>query len=154
MAESVTGGDLYRLWRVSDVHLPRIADVFYDANRLLGGAAGGSDAFRANAPAYPGASVMTSTIGAAWQELRNELQLTMAQVGDTVLDAARGVRTAALVYNEADLANADDLLKTDSIGGKLGDYLSRTVNHDPADTPSNPPLPGSDEYYGTPDRTP
>jgi hypothetical protein len=139
---------------VSDVHLPRIADVFYDANRVLGGAAGGSDAFRVNAPAYPGASVMTSTIGAAWQELRSELQLTMAQVGDTVLDAARGVRLAALVYNETDLANADDLLKTDTIGGKLGDYLSRAINHDPADAPSNPPLSGSNEYYGTPDRTP
>ncbi|BBH70720.1 hypothetical protein ACTI_74050 [Actinoplanes sp. OR16] len=154
MAENVTGGDLYRLWRVSDVHLPRVADVFYDANRLLGGAAGGSDAFRVNAYAYPGASVMTSAIGAAWQELRGELQLTMAQVGDTVLDAARGVRTAALVYNETDIDNAGELLKVDGIGGKLGDYLSRRINHDPGDVASNPPSPGSGEDYGIPDRTP
>ncbi|WP_430786193.1 hypothetical protein [Actinoplanes sp. G11-F43] len=154
MTENVTGGDLYRLWRVSDVHLPRIADVFYDANRLLGEAAGGSDAFRANTPAYPGASVMISTAGLAWQELRGELQLMMALVGDTVLEAARGVRTAALVYNETDLANADDLIEIGTVEGMLGDHLRQAINHDPADVPSNPPSPGAEDHYGTPDRTP
>ncbi|MEU8238263.1 hypothetical protein AB0C07_08465 [Actinoplanes missouriensis] len=154
MAENVTGGDLYRLWRVSDVHLPRVADVFYDANRLLGGASGGADAFRVNAPAYPGSSFMTSSIGGAWQELRTELQLLMAQVGDTVLDGARGVRTAALVFNETDVSNAEDLLIVDAVGGPLGDYLRQPANHDPADVASHPPAAGSEDHFGTPDRTP
>jgi len=36
--DKIMGGDLYRLWRVSDVHLPRVTDVFYDANRKINGA--------------------------------------------------------------------------------------------------------------------
>lgn len=38
-AEDVTG-DLYALWRVSEALLPRVADLYYDTNRLVAGADG------------------------------------------------------------------------------------------------------------------
>ncbi|AEV81878.1 hypothetical protein ACWT_0864 [Actinoplanes sp. SE50] len=140
MAGEVTGGDLFHLWRVSEVHLPRIADVFYDANRLLGGSTGGGDSFRVNGPAYPGSSVMISGIGAAWEDLRSEMQLMMEQVGTTVLDAAQGVRNATQAYIDVDNENAN----------LLRDYLNDPDNVDRADAASNPPVPGSDEDPGKP----
>ena len=146
MADKILGGDLYHLWRVSDVHLPRIADVYYDANRILSGAkasgAGGqdTDAFRESAPAYPGATAMTSPVAAAWAELRDELQRMHAQIGETVLDAADAVRRAIETYVEADLVSAD----------ALAVYMADPANHDPADAASNPPAEGADDHPGRP----
>jgi hypothetical protein len=139
MAGEVTGGDLFHLWRVSEVHLPRIADVFYDANRLLGGSEGGGGSFRVNGPAYPGSSAMTSSIGAAWEDLRSEMQSMMEQVGTTVLEAAQGVRNATQAYLDVDAENAN----------LLRDYLDDPANLDRTDAASNPPAPGSDEDPGT-----
>jgi len=142
MVENVTGGDLYRLWRVSEVHLPRVADVFYDANRLLGGAGRDSgDSFRDNTAVYPGSSFMTSSVGAAWEGVRGEMQAMMAQLGTTVLDAAEGVRAATQAYLEA-----DDRARA----GLLSSYLNDPLNHDPADVASNPPAAGADDHPGTP----
>ncbi|WP_430782559.1 hypothetical protein [Actinoplanes sp. G11-F43] len=140
MAGEVTGGDLFRLWRVAEVHLPRVADVFLDANRLLGGSTGGSDEFRISGPAYPGSSVMASAVGAAWENMRAELQAMTEQIGVTVLDAAQGVRNATQAYIDIDAANAD----------LLREYLDDPNNLDRASAASNPPLPGSDEDPGTP----
>jgi hypothetical protein len=141
----VVGGDLYHLWRVSEVHLPRIADVFYDATRLIGGGrtSGGEtdmDAFRAQAAAYPGAAAMSSSIGAAWESVRDEMQRGFAQVGDTILDAAQGVRKATAVYLHTDAANAD-LLKR---------YLADPRKHDSKNPAANPPVPGADDSPGRP----
>ncbi|GIE74138.1 hypothetical protein Aph02nite_00880 [Actinoplanes philippinensis] len=140
MAAEVTGGDLFRLWRVSEVHLPRVADVFYDANRLLGGSRGGAGTFRAGAPAHPGSSVMTSAIGGAWEVMRAELQAMTEHVGTTVLDAAQGVRNATQAYLDMDIANAD----------LLREHLADPRNLDTADPASNPPLAGSGEDPGAP----
>ena len=154
MALKVTGGSLYHLWRVSDVHLPRIADVYYDANRLVNGGkvtstgySGGpsttsndTDAFRDNTPAYPGASVMSSSVGAAWSSLRDELQTMYAEIGSTILTAADGVRQATKDFVDADMANKDDLQK----------YLSDPKNHNANDVGSNPPLATADDYPGEP----
>ncbi|MBN1173291.1 MAG: hypothetical protein JXA67_14045 [Micromonosporaceae bacterium] len=157
MPDEITGGDLYYLWRVSDVHLPRIADAYFDATRLIAGAAstsvagsqsssGGptashdSDAFRAGSPAYPGASIMTSRVGAAWAGLRDDLQSMYAQVGGVILAGAEGVRKATQGFVDADTANAD----------KLNAYKNDPANHDPQAPASNPPIPGSEEDPGTP----
>lgn len=36
MGTEVTGGDLLTLWKVSQVYLPRIADVFGTTSQMLG----------------------------------------------------------------------------------------------------------------------
>lgn len=126
MTETVTGGDLYSLWRVSDVHLPRIADVYYDANRELARAA------------YSGAE-MTESVGAAWMELCDELQVMYAQVGTTILVAADGLRKATRAFVDADMASADALEK----------YRSDPTNH-PTGRESNPPAKGDDDHPGQP----
>jgi len=141
MVENVTGGDLYHLWRVSEVNLPRVADVFYDANRLLGGPGkNAGDSFRENTSIYPGSSFLTSSVGAAWEGVRAEMQTMMAQIGTTILDAAQGVRAATQAYLDVDRANAD----------LLNVYLHDPLNHDPADIASNPPAPGADDNPGAP----
>jgi len=141
----VTGGDLYHLWRISDVHLPRIADAFYDATRILAagrrtGTETDADAFRADTQVAPVAGGMASSIAWAWGELRDEVQQGFAQVGETILEAAIGVRQATEIYLNADAANAD-LLKV---------YLADPRNHDPNNPDSNPPVPGSEQDPGRP----
>jgi hypothetical protein len=137
----IVGGDLYHLWRVSEVHLPRIADVYYDSTRIIGGAkTGDGGGFRANTSAYPGSSAMTSSVGAAWAELRDELQRMYAQVGGAVLAAAEGVRQATQAYVAADMASANALQQ----------FLADPNNHDPNSEASNPPKPGADDHPGEP----
>jgi len=144
MAE-IVGGDLYSLWRVSDVLLPRVADVYYDAARAIAAAADGDgDAFASNRPAGPGGALMTSAGGAAWAALRDELQRMYVQIGTTVLHAGEALRRARQAYIDADLANAD----------ALDAYRSNPINHDPTNRASNPPLPGDDDYPGEPPALP
>lgn len=140
MTEEVTGGDLYVFWRLSQVHLPRIADVFYDANRMLGGNAGTTGAFRANDAAYPGAAVMTSSIAAAWDDVRVEMQAMMEQIGTTIIDAADGLLKAAHAFDEVDRVN----------GSLLGRYMDDVDNHDPNDSASNAPAPYAGDNPGRP----
>ncbi len=124
------------------MHLPRIADVYYDAGRIVSGAKGNdAEGFRASMPAYPGAaSAMSSPVGAAWAELRDELQRMYAQVGETILTAAEGIRTATQAYVDADMASADALSR----------YLADSTNHNPNDPASNPPAEGADDNPGEP----
>jgi|GEM_PF-1486385 hypothetical protein len=137
----IMGGDLYHLWRVSDVHLPRIADVYYDASRALGGATGvDAGAFRANTPSGPGGSIMTSSTGAAWAALRDEMQRMYQEIGGTILDASAALRRAQQAYVEADMASAD----------ALSNYLNDPNMHDPNDPLSNPPVEGADDHPGEP----
>ncbi|WP_341716750.1 hypothetical protein QQG74_22585 [Micromonospora sp. FIMYZ51] len=144
MMAEVVGGDLYRLWRVSEVHLPRIADVYYDAARTVAGARGSgsssdADAFRDSTPVYPGSSVLSSPVGAAWAQLRNELQHMYTQIGDTVQLAGDGIRDATQAYLDTDQVNADAL--------RL--YLNDPRNHNLDDPASNPPAVGDDDHPGT-----
>lgn len=156
MAEQILGGDLYHLWRVAEVHLPRIADVYYDGTQILNGGKSSSappqgaqppvvtrdtDAFRESTPAYPGAAAaMASPVGAAWTALRDEIQRMYAQIGDTVLAGSEGVRRAMEAYVAADMASAD----------ALSQYMSDLSNHDPNSPASNPPQPGDEDYPGDP----
>lgn len=140
----VTGGDLYKLWRVSQVNLPRVADVFYDATRSLGGAADGNDegGFRENEAAYPGATTaMTSTIGNAWAKARDEFQQVLVDVGGSVMKAAQGVSNATQLFVDTDQVGADALQV----------YLDDPAKHDKGDEASNPPAEGADDNPGEPD---
>lgn len=145
MAVPITGGDLWHLWRVAAVHLPRVADVFYDASRLAGG--GGSDGsdsggFRDNAPAYPGATyAMTSTVAAAWSGVAGEMQSMFTDIGTTIVDAAAGVNSAIKTFIDTDCVSDDELQK----------FLADTNKHDPDNPLSNPPVPGDDDYPVAPE---
>lgn len=138
----ITGGDLYHLWLVADVHLPRVADAFYDVGRRLAHTRGADGSmFPADSPA-PGApsSVHTSVPGTAWSELRDELLRMYAQIGGACLAAARGLDTAMKAFVAVDMANAD----------ALRHYLANPANHDPDDPADNPPEPGSPDDPGKP----
>lgn len=124
MPEDVTGGDLYALWRVSEALLPRVADVYYDANRLVAGA--------------DSASGLTFAL-TMWNTLRYELQDMYAEIGGVVLDGATAVRDARLAYEATDAQAASDLQDI------LSDPLRNST--DPA---ISPPAPGSEDDPKTP----
>jgi len=147
MANEITGGDLYHLWRVGKVHLPRVADVYYDAASLAGGGgSGGSDGgFRENAPAYPGATyAMTSTVAAAWSGVSGEMQEMFTDIGTVILDAAEGVETAIQTFIGSDCVNDDELQV----------FLADKNKHDPDNPASNPPVPGDEDYPVPPEGSP
>ena len=157
MPENVTGGDLYRLWRVSEVNLPRVADVFYDASTALGGATGSSTAFPARDSVYPGSSFKISALGAAWEDLRFTMQAIMTEMGDVVMDTARGVRVARELFDRVDRESGKTLLEaymgpagasvhTAGPGGRVG--------HDYSEPASNPPVPGTPDHPLRPDSAP
>jgi hypothetical protein len=127
MAE-VVGGDLYHLWTVSEVHLPRIASVFYGAGGIMG--LPGTDLY---IPASDSGSLLppVSAVENAWYAFRSELQSLMIEMGDVVMDAAQGVRHATEVFDHVDAANGRSILDA---------YMA--TEHDAADIPSNPPAPG------------
>lgn len=126
MADHLTGGDLFQLWQMSDVQLPRIASVFYQANHEIAGAGG--------------EGALSSVTAYGWQQLREEMQLMFAQVGDAVMAGAEGVRRAARLYVEADLASSEDLER----------YKRDSASFDPADPAANPPAPGAPDHPTAP----
>jgi hypothetical protein len=138
----VTGGDLHRLWRVSEVLLPRVADVFYDASRALAGASGNSAAFPADDAAYPGSTFTISSVGTAWGNLRSTMQAIMNHTGDVVMEAAQGVRVATAVFDQVDSENGKSILES---------YHETQAQSDPN---SLPPVPGSTDYPVRPQPTP
>lgn len=131
---NVTGGDLHRLWRVSEVHLPRIADAFYDASQALGGAAGDRSAFPADDVGSPGTGFLVSSVGGAWEELRFTMQAVLTHMGDVVVETAQGVRVATEVFNRTDGENAEGILEA---------YHREFGN---TDANSLPPAPLSSDY--------
>ncbi|GAA4951437.1 hypothetical protein [Actinoplanes utahensis] len=157
MPENVTGGDLYRLWRVSEVNLPRVADVFYDAGQALGRAAGGSTAFPARDSVYPGASFKVSALGTAWEDLRSTMQSIMIEMGDVVMDTARGVRVARELFDRVDQESGKTLLE--AYMGPEGTSVTVAepggrAGHDYSEPASNPPVPGTPEHPVRPDSAP
>lgn len=141
MTVKAFGGDLYHLWRISEVLLPRVADVYYDANRLIGGNAGQNNAagFASTTPVYSGSSYTYSPTANAWEGVRDELQAMFAEIGGTVLEGAEAVRQAQRAYE-----NQDGSCKAD-----LDAYLADPLKH-PKDPESNPPVPGSEDDPGQP----
>jgi xylose isomerase len=124
MPDDVTGGDLYALWRVSEALLPRVADVYYDANRLVAGA--------------DGAAGLTFAL-TMWNTLRDELQDMYAEIGGVVMDGATAVRQARLAYEATDAQAAGELQSI------LADPYRNST--DPAVAP---PAPGSEDDPGVP----
>lgn len=124
LPEDVTGGDLYALWRVSEALLPRVADVYYDANRLVAAA--------------DGAAGLTFAL-TMWNTLRYELQDMYAEIGGVVMDAATAVREARLAYEATDTEAARNLQSI------LADPWQNST--DPAVAP---PAPGSEDDPGRP----
>jgi hypothetical protein len=125
MTDHVMGGDLYALWRVSDVHLPRITAVYYDANRTV---------------ALSDSAGMAPAVAASWTELRTELTRMYAQIGETIDTAAVSLRQATQAFIDTDQANAQALSK----------YMSDSANHDYGNPASNPPQPGDNDYPAEP----
>lgn len=177
MASEVTGGDLLTLWKVSKVHLPRVADVFGTASQLLGsggdggeGTADAADAFtsegrpsdiayyhergnHAKRPSYdqpskPGGD--TGPIYPHWVQLRNELQYLTATTAQYALDASDAVNTALNMFRGVDEDNAG---ATTDVGKEFDAMIEDPNWVDPNRPENNPPdEPPAEPEYPTDDK--
>ncbi|HZE41452.1 MAG TPA: hypothetical protein VE172_21840 [Stackebrandtia sp.] len=152
---SVTGGDLYSLWSVANVSLPRVAKVYTDANSAMSGTENSSGKFEA-APTDHGPS--TSPIYPYFENCRSELQHILAQTATNILDVSSALNLAIKDYEKEDTTAADQF-KHIIAGDKVdlhGDGDAVQI-HDPNDPSSSPPTgtdkpgkPDEPDYYDSP----
>ncbi|MFD0557466.1 hypothetical protein FB566_2737 [Stackebrandtia endophytica] len=161
----ITGGDLLALWRVSKVHLPRIAEGFVNASQIVGGVGGqggtadAAEAFRQTRPVTElesSAVVFAPRSGSRannrdspsseitgvgrvyphWAALRNELQHILASSAQHSIDASAAVNLALNEFRGVDDDNAESVTEI----GKEFDGLLVDENYVDLDDPSqNPP---------------
>ncbi|GLZ78125.1 hypothetical protein Afil01_29320 [Actinorhabdospora filicis] len=129
MGEQVTGGDLFKLWQVANVYLPRAAKVYTDVNAGVAGTSNGEiGAFGRgeNASGHlDGGRVL-----AAFGPLRNEFQWIIADTAQYLLDAQTALNKAIAEYGKQDAAAAADF---------RNNYLNNPDKRDTSDPSQNPP---------------
>lgn len=131
----VTGGDLYSLWKIANVALPRVAAVYTSSSGSMGGAEGKIEgAFedgtgRYGEPTYGGSME-------SFTKCFNEFHHILAQTGQNLMDTADSVNKAITEFREQDGSAGTEL---DCIleGGKVDGVQL----HDPNDVNQNPPKP-------------
>jgi hypothetical protein len=133
----VTGGELLTLWKVGRVELPKIAQVYLDA-------IDGLAAPRAAAAAYfqpPAAGEPESTtgqVGAAWQQVCEELTDTLSLCARYTLGAADAVGRAITEHTGTDADGTGSLTEP---GQDLWRMIHDPNEIDPADPDQNPAPP-------------
>ncbi|MFD0558248.1 hypothetical protein FB566_3547 [Stackebrandtia endophytica] len=139
----VTGGDLYKLWTVANVHLPNVAAVYTSGSSEMGGNQGDiRGAFETGGEGPHGQTIYGGPCE-AFYSLHSEFQHVLAQTGQNLLDTASAVNKAIENFSEEDTAAGNDL---DSI--LEGDPYDGTQLHDPNDPSQNPPAepPGEPDF--------
>lgn len=156
MNDKVTGGDLFKLWQVANVCLPRTAKTYTDASGGLGGTTGGTDGGTqfSDTEAFQKSDSMSphgepgGRVFASWSALRDEMHLIMGTTAQNLLYAQEALNTAIAQYQEEDDSLAADL---------TNNYLNNPEKHDKNDPSQNPPTgddkpgkPSLPEYYTSP----
>jgi hypothetical protein len=146
----ITGGDLYSLWKIANVALPRVANVYTDAIPSV------SSTESAAQSAFDGAGQGTygSTMGnvyPAFCNLRNEFWHVLSGTATNLMDCSSAINKAIEDYKAQDSGAATDF--ENIMQGKEVDGVQL---HDPSDPTQNPPTGGdapdrddidSPEYY-------
>lgn len=144
----VTGGDLYKLWKVANVALPHVAAVYTDANKTSAGSDGKAPAiFETKIKNQYGAN-QVSPISAAYELVSGEFQHILAQTATNLIACSGALNLAIEAFIVQDEAAGGDLRTAyrDLLAGKVVDGKRW---HDPTDPPINPPPSAADP--GTPD---
>src|SRR5262245_228001 len=94
--------DLQQLWLVSHSHMPRIAEIFINANRQVAATADDHNAFvrYGNIPGTPVMGSYNGQVYPAWDALRDQLQRALAQSAVNVFQAADALDQIANNYAE------------------------------------------------------
>ncbi|TWJ08088.1 hypothetical protein LX16_4308 [Stackebrandtia albiflava] len=132
----VTGGDLYSLWKIANVSLPRVASVYTSTSGTMnGGQDGMSDLFLQGEGQY--GQPMYGAAYASFQKTYSEFQHILAQTGQNILDTAAAVNLAIQNFGTADGETGTTL---DDLNAILeGEQIGGTQYHDPNDPTMNPP---------------
>ena len=146
----VTGGDLYKLWKVANVDLPNVAGVYTSGSSELGGNQGDLRGAFATGSEGPHGSVIYGGPCEAFYNLHTEFQHILAQTGQNLLDTAAAVNKAIELFSEEDgeaAASLDAILD--------GEPYDGVPLHDPNDPGQNPPEtppgePDFPDYYDSP----
>lgn len=138
----VTGGDLYSLWKIANVALPRVAAVYSSSSSSMGSSEGQIEGAyqdgtgRYGQPTYGGSME-------SFQKCYNEFHHILALTGRNLMDTIDSVNEAITEFREQDSAagaQLDSILKGEEIDG--------LQLHDPNDPNQNPP----DEMPTDPDK--
>lgn len=147
----VTGGDLYKLWSVANVHLPNVAAVYTSGSSSMGENQGDIRGAFETGSEGPHGSVIYGGPCEAFFSLHNEFQHVLATTGQNLLDSASAVSKAIEEFVEEDTTAGTEL---DSVlEGEP--YKGGPALHDPDDPAQNPPEdppgdPDYPEYYDSP----
>ncbi|HIV59269.1 MAG TPA: hypothetical protein H9902_15085 [Candidatus Stackebrandtia faecavium] len=144
----VTGGDLYSLWKIANVALPRVANVYGSSSSGLNGNQSDMSGLFA-AGEGPHGSVIQSPIFSSFSQVYSEFQHILALSGRNIQETADAVNRAIEGYSERDTQAGEDLASI-----LKGDEYKGTQMHDPDDPLTNPPEDTTDpvepDYYDSP----
>lgn len=131
----VTGGELLTLWKVGQVELPRIAQVYLDA---IGGLTAAREAAAAffREPAAAAAEPVAGQAGPAWQRVCDELTETLSLCARNTLAATDAVGRAIGEHTRTDADGTGSLTEA---GQELWRRIHDPNEIDPADPDQNPP---------------
>jgi hypothetical protein len=133
----VTGGELLTLWKVGQVELPTIAQVYLDAIDGLAAARAAAAAYF-EPPAWGKPESMAGQVGPAWQRVCDELTETLSLCARYTLAAADAVGRAITEYTGTD---ADGTGSQTEPGQDLWRRIHDPNEIDPGDPDQNPPRP-------------
>lgn len=134
LAGEALGVELVALWHAGRVGLPRIAEAYIQANRMLAGTASGDGAFSRGygGEHYPGGASSGQVYG-PWTQLRDTIQTILGNTANNVELAGAVLVHIADSYAETDAAAAARLRQ---------EWDNRAVDPtDPRDKPLETGLP-------------
>lgn len=125
----VTGGDLYYLWKAAEVHFPRLADQFWDANQFVANA----DESVANAVFARDDDSGNADPHGAWCEVRRHIELILAVATTHLSDTAAAITRAqqSFAAQDTDAAAALDKLRQ----GLPAEGVDMHNENDPTENP-------------------
>lgn len=129
----VTGGDLYSLWKIANVALPRVAAVYTSASSSMGASEGNIQGAFEDGTGQYGQPTYGGSME-SFQKCYNEFHHILSLTGRNLMDTAEAVNGAIAAYREDDTSAGTEL---DSI--LKGEKIDGVQLHDPNDVNQNPP---------------
>lgn len=139
---NITGGNLYSLWKIANVALPRVAAVYSSASGDMNGTQGTSGSFQTGSGDH---GPIMSPIYPEFAKLRDEFQHILADTARNLIDSQAAVQKAIEDFTETDSQSGRELDKI-----LKGKEIDGTQYHDPNDPNMNPPSDTNGDHIADP----
>lgn len=130
---NITGGDLYSLWKIANVALPRVAAVYSSASSSMGGSEGSIQGAYVTGEGQYGQPTYGGSME-AFTNCYNEFHHILALTGSNIMDTSAALNKAIEEFRGQDGTASSDF---DSI--IAGEKVDGVQHHDPNDPNQNPP---------------